>query len=189
MSKEVDINRQNYIYLFHTDEFLYLPEYPDEISDKMTSTFAQTNALARTAPVFTYSNSGPRTVNIRVHLHRDLIEFSNSGSRMKTEDGEDLVDALIKKIQAIALPTYNAEMKKMTPPSIAVRIGNELFVRGVVQGGVSITYEKPIIKGNKYAQATIAFDVYETDPYDAVSVSKAGSFRGLTSTFKDGRFV
>lgn len=184
-----DLMSQNYIYLYHTDEWLYLPEYPDEISDRMNSTFAQTNALSRTAPVFTYSNSGPRTVNVRLHLHRDLLDDANSktGNMQRNED-EDYIETLVRKIQAIALPRYDFANKGVVPPMVALRIGNDIFVKGVVIGGVSITYEKPIMRNNKYAQATIAFDVYEVDPYDAESVSALGSFRGVTQTFKDGKF-
>lgn len=40
-----------YIYFYHTDEYLILPQYPDTLSDSMSSTFASQNALGRTAPV------------------------------------------------------------------------------------------------------------------------------------------
>jgi hypothetical protein len=30
----------NYIYLFHTDEYLLLPQYPDSIQDRLNSQFA-----------------------------------------------------------------------------------------------------------------------------------------------------
>ena len=181
---------QNYIYLYHLDEWLFLPEYPDSLSDRMDSSFARTNALSRTAPVFTYSNSGPRSVNVRVHLHRDLVDSVNAmTSNMTQEDGEDYVETLIRKIQAIALPRYDFGNKSVIPPMIALRVGNDVFIKGVVVGGVSITYEKPIMRNNKYAQATISFDVYEVDPYDAESVSRMGSFRGITRAFKDGKYA
>ena len=192
-----DLMSQNYIYLYHIapvatdgDEWLFLPEYPDEVSDRMNSTFAQTNALSRTAPVFTYSNSGPRTVNFRMHFHRDLLEDANrnAGNNFSRNEGEDYVEALVRKIQSIALPRYDFENKAVVPPMIALRIGNDIFVKGVVIGGVSITYEKPIMANNKYSQATIAFDIYEVDPYDAESVSEWGSFRGITRMFKDGKY-
>ena len=34
MEKRVNLIN-NYIYLYHTDEYLLLPEYPDTVSDKM----------------------------------------------------------------------------------------------------------------------------------------------------------
>ena len=51
MSKDMKMI-QNYIYFYHVEKFCVIPEYPDSISDSMSSTFAQTNALSRSAPVF-----------------------------------------------------------------------------------------------------------------------------------------
>ena len=52
----------NYIYIYHLNKYWYIPVSPDDVSDSMSSTFAETSALSRSAPVFTYSRSGPRTV-------------------------------------------------------------------------------------------------------------------------------
>jgi hypothetical protein len=178
----------NYIYLYHTEEFLIIPTYPEQITDSMQSTFGSTNALSRSAPVFSYGNSGPRTVRISLSLHRDMLDDVNLNvSNLKIENlNDDYVDTLIKKLQSIALPRYLSGSKTVTPPMVAVRFGDEIFIKGVVNGGVSVTYNKPIIivNGNesKYAQVTVAFDVSEVDPYDALSVGLLGGFRGLTRT-------
>lgn len=178
----------NYIYLYHTDEFLILPTYPDSIQDSIQSTFAPTNALSRSAPVFSYSNSGPREVTITLELHRDMMDDVNiNTSNIKITDlNDDYVDTLIKKLQAIALPRYLAGSKTVEPPMVAVRFGDEIFIKGVVVGGISLTYKKPIIivNGNesKYAQVSVGFRVAEVDPYDADSISRLGGFRGLTKT-------
>lgn len=175
----------NFIYLYHTDEWLLLPEYPDSIQDKMGSTFAQQNALSRTAPVFSYSNSGPREVQVQLHLHRDILDGLNiEGSNFELEEDEDFVDALIRKLQAIALPAYKVSNKAVVPPMVAVKFGNEIFIKGVVNGGVSIEYQKPILDNDKYANVVLNFNVYEIEPYDAQSVGVEGSFRGITQTFK-----
>lgn len=181
----------NYIYLFHTDEFVLIPTYPDSIQDRMQSRFSETNALSRSAPVFSYSNSGPRTVQISLNLHRDMMEAINyNSSNMIIEDlDDDYVDTLIKKLQSIALPKYTATSKSVIPPMIAVRFGNEIFIKGVVNDAIAVTYEKPILENNKYAQVTISFTVSEIDPYDAESVQEQGSFRGLTRSFKNGIYT
>jgi hypothetical protein len=189
----------NYIYLYHTDEFLIIPSYPDIIADSMQSTFGSTNALSRSAPVFSYSNSGPRTVQINLSIHRDILDEINIdvsnlrvGEDLVTSVGgvanlnDDYLDTLIKRLQSIALPRYLVGSKTVVPPMVAVRFGDEIFIKGVVTGGVSVTYNKPIIIVNereaKYSLVTIAFTVSEVDPYDADSVSRLGSFRGLTTT-------
>ena len=179
----------NYIYLFHTDEWLLLPQYPDSLQDKLSSTFSSQNALSRTAPVYAYSYSGPRNVQIQITLHRDMLNDVNiNASNMKIEIGDDYVDTLIKRIQAIALPKYVAESKTVNPPMVAVRFGDEVFIKGIVDGGISITYQKPILANNKYAIVDISFNVYETQPFDAESVGQLGSFRGITREFKNGLY-
>lgn len=66
---------------------------------------------------------------------------------------------------------------------------NEIFIKGVVNDTITVTYEKPILENNKYAQVTISFTVSEVDPYDAESVQEQGSFRGLTRSFKNGIYT
>ena len=176
----------NVIYLYHTDEWLLLPEWPDSIMDKMGSTFASTNALSRTAPVFTYSHSGPREVQVQLHLHRDMVRDLNINyAKWGLDEGEDFVEALIRKLQAIALPKYNASSRAVVPPMIAVKFGKDIFIKGVVNSGVSIEYQKPILDDDRYAQVVLNFSVYEVEPYDAVSVAKEGSFRGITRAFRE----
>lgn len=115
----------NYIYLFHTDEFVLIPTYPDSIQDSMRSSFSETNALSRSAPVFSYSNSGPRRVQVSLNLHRDMMESMNyNTSNLVIEDlDDDYVDTLIKKLQSIALPKYSVTSKSVVPPMVAIRFG------------------------------------------------------------------
>lgn len=110
------------------------------------------------------------------------MNWSNS----KLGYGEDYVDNLIHALQAIALPRYNLSNKMVEPPLVAVRIGNEIFVKGVVTSAIGLTYEKPIMAGltDRYARVKLSFEVSEVDPYDATTVYKNGSFRGVVSTFK-----
>ena len=177
----------NYIYLYHTDKFIIIPEYPESITDNMTSSFNETPALSRSAPVFTYEYSGPRVVNFTLDLHRDMVNDLNitaGNTNLKSNvvsQTDDYVDTLIKELQSIALPRYNVNNSAVVPPRVAVRFGNELFISGVVNTTVQCTYSKPILSNGKYAKVSISFAVSEYDPYDATSVSQLGSFRGITS--------
>ena len=177
----------NDIYLYHTDKFIIIPEYPDNITDNMGSTFNQTTALSRSAPVFTYANSGPRSVTFNLELHRDMVNDLNitaGNTNLKSNvisQTDDYVDTLIKELQSIALPRYNVNNRAVIPPRVAVRFGNELFISGVVTSTISCVYNKPILSNGKYAKVSIGFTVSEYDPYDATLVSQLGSFRGITS--------
>lgn len=175
----------NYIYLYHLDKFVVLPAPPERVSDSLSTTFASTNILMRTAPIFSYSYSGPRTVAVNLSLRRDMFDEINFGvSNLNVEIGNDYVDTIIKCLQAAALPRYAVESKMVDPPIIAVRFGNDIFIKGVVNGGVTVTYDLPLLEDGKYATVDIQFTVSEVDPYDAETVINTGSLRGLSRTLE-----
>lgn len=195
MEPYFDLIKDNYIYIYYGSdssdgEYVLLPNYPDNLQDSMTSTFSSTNALSRSAPVWSYSNSGPRTVTVNLDLHRDMLSLVNVNvSNLNIDNIEDdYVDTIIKRLQAISVPKYNATSKEVQPPQVALRFGNEVFIKGIVTGSISVSYSKPILINKKYAQVTIGFTVTESDPYDATTIRDQGSFRGITSTWMKGPF-
>lgn len=185
---------KNYIYLYHLDKFCVLPDCPESVTDNMVTSFFSTNALARTAPVFSYQNSGPRTVSVNLRFHRDMLnDINRNVSNLKDNvvdfSGDDYVDTLIKYLQAIALPKYNeysSGAKTVIPPMVAIRFDNNIFIKGVVTSGITVTYTKPVLSDGKYALIDVQFSVSEVEPYDADYVAQQGSFRGLVKTFKNG---
>jgi hypothetical protein len=175
------------LYISHLDDgFQYwqLPGYPEQVTDAMQSSFAENSALGRSAPVYTFSNSGPRSINISLEFHRDM--FEEMPSNVIPRDNEDRSESFIHAIQAIAVPKYNLSNKAIEPPLVAIRLGREVFIKGIVSGNVQVTYKKPILSNEKYAVVAISFTVSEVDPYDASTVFKNGSFRGLTATLRSG---
>lgn len=185
---------ENYLYMYHigqnTDadsvgQFVILPTYPESITDTMEANFASSMPLSRSAPVYSYSSSGPRSMSIRLKFHREMMtQLNYRVSNLTVELGDDYVDTIIKQLQAIALPSYKAASKMVNPPQVALRFGNDIFIKGIVNGSVSVTYELPILSDNKYAQVTVEFTVIETDPYDAETVASVGSFRGLDTVLE-----
>lgn len=153
----------------------------------MQSNFPTVQALGRSAPVFVYSYSGPRTVQVSLKLHRDMMDDVNLGfSNVKLGAGEDYVENLMKALQSISVPKYNLSNKAVEPPLVAVRFGNQIFIKGVVSGPIGLTYSKPILANGKFAIVDISFTVSEVDPYDATEVYKNGSFRGVVKSMKRG---
>lgn len=86
------------------------------------------------------------------------LNYNNKAFLANVELGEDYVDTMIRYLQAMALPSYKVSQvtsaisqgKIVNPPVVAVRFGNEIFIKGVVNGDVSVTYGGPINKDNKY---------------------------------------
>lgn len=179
---------ENYIYLYHLDKFIVLPTYPETIQDTLSATFASTSALARSAPIFSYSYSGPRSMQISLSLQREMMEqinYQNSNINLsEVKIGDDYVDTMINELQAIALPKYASSAKMVNPPMVAVRFGNDVYIKGIVDGGVTVTYEGPILPNNKYSIVKVSFVVKEVDPWDADTVVQYGSFRGLSTTLE-----
>ena len=98
--------------------------------------------------------------------------------------GDDYVDNLIRALQSISVPKYNLSNKAVEPPLVALRLSNEVFIKGIVSGDIGLTYKLPIRSDGKYAQVELSLTVTEVDPYDASTVFKNGSFRGLVDTLK-----
>ena len=190
---------ENYIYIYQLGVYCIIPSYPDQIQDQLGSTFASENTLARTAPIYSYSYSGPRSMQIVLSLHRDLMNAFNYDNTKFIDQvnqmlGNDYIDTLIRYLQAMALPKYSAVdlsdtvNKMVNPPLVAVRFGNEVFIKGIVDGNVSVTYSGPISKDGKYQQVEISFTVSETEPQDADQLAKWGSFRGLSNLLSKGLY-
>lgn len=190
MAKKIHQMINNYVYLYHTDTFLVVPEFVDSINDVIPVNYVSTPVLSRTAPIFSYSGSGPRSMQVTFNLHRDLMtEINYNVSNVNLANEEDYVDRFIKEIQAAALPSYESATKTLNPPLVAVRLGDDIFIKGVVNGSVGITYKYPIIPGvnskgkkdenkNRYAFVDVSFNIAEVDPYDAETVMQTGSYRG-----------
>ena len=186
----------NFVYLYHTNEVIVIPAFADSITDNIQANFAQETPLSRSAPIYSFQNSGPRSLQVEFNLHRELMrEINYQVSNVKPDAGDDYVDYMIKAIQASALPEYDMAMKMVNPPVIALKLGNDIFIKGVITGQVGVTYGFPIIPGlnpdgsrndsiSKYANVRIGFGVNEIDPYQASDVMRDGSFRGLPKTLE-----
>lgn len=189
----------NFIYLYHTNEVIVIPTFADSITDSLHANFSQETPLTRSAPIYSYQNSGPRSLQVMFDLHRELMyEVNYKVSNIKPDAGDDYVDYMIKAVQAAALPEYSMALKMVNPPVIALKLGNDIFIKGVVTGDVGVTYGYPIIPGrkpdgsidesqSKYASVKIGFGINEVDPYQASDVMREGSFRGVPKTLE--RFV
>ncbi len=175
----------NYVYLYHVDQFIVIPSFPDSLNDQMSVNYNKSTPMSRSAPIYSYSDSGPRSLQINLDLHRDMMKQINwQVSNAKLATGDDYVDTLIKLVQAAALPAYGVSEKMVDPPMVAVRFGNDVFIKGVITGSVGVTYQMPILDNNKYAHVSVSFNVEEVDPYDATTVLAAGSFRGIDTTLE-----
>lgn len=185
MSKRIFKMIDNYIYLYHTDTIIALPLYAESVTDSMGANYNSTSPLSRSAPIPSYASSGPRQVSLTFDLHRDMMQQINYGvSNLDTTIDDDYVDYLVKSLQACAVPQYNATQKMVDPPLVAVRLGNDIFIKGIVNGTVNVTYKLPVLENGKYACISVTFNVQEVDPYSADQIQSQGSYRGISKTLE-----
>ena len=186
-----------YIYIYHMGLEFKLPTLPDTFTDTMPINFSQQEVLGRSAPQITFASAGPRSVNIAISLHRHIFELENPQidavtkkrvvSMMDPETAKvvqapaiDAADLLINALLTLSLPRYQDRAKAIVPPSVLVRYGNELCIRGVPEG-LSKQSSGPWLKSGKMALVTINFNLKELEPYSAQYVAKNGSLRGIST--------
>lgn len=176
---------ENYIYLHHINKFLVLPSFVDSVQDSQPVSFSQSMPLSRSAPIYSYANSGPRSIQVTFNLHRDLMyDINHNISDIPVTVDNDYVDLFIKYVQAATLPSYESAKKMVNPPMVSLRLGNDIFIKGVISSGVGITYKYPILETGRYADVTVSFAINETDPYDANTVLTTGSFRYVSTSLE-----
>lgn len=186
--KDID----NYIYFHHIDLIVALPTFANTINDTQNVSFASTNILGRSAPIYSYSYSGPRSIMFDFKLHRDEMSQINHSISGYVGHEYDIVDTFIKQCRAAALPSYAASAKMVNPPIVSVRCSDDIFITGVVSGAVSVMYDLPIISYNgedKYASVGVSFTVNEIEPYDAEEVVQVGGYRGVTGNLVRNVYV
>lgn len=184
-----------YIFLHHvknikgTDGVLILlPSYADGVNDTISAHFSENTPLSRSSPIYSYTGSGPRSLQVAFDLHRDMmwqLNYQQSNLPINNTDGDDYVDIMAREIQAAALPSYSVTEKMVNPPLVSLKLGNDIFIKGVVTSGVGVTYGYPILANKKYATVKITFNIAEVVPYSADDVIRMGSYRGLSTTLGD----
>ena len=87
-------------------------------------------------------------------------------------------------IQAAVLPAYEESDKMVNPPLVSLRLGNDIFIKGVISRQLGIAYRYPILSNGRYADIQINFAISEIDPYDANLVLRTGSFRNIYTTLE-----
>lgn len=177
---------ENYIYLYHVNKFIVLPAYPDTIQDSMPVTYTSATPLGRSAPIYSYTGSGPRSIQFSFTLHRDLMKQLNYGvSNIQVSEmglNDDYVDTMIKYLQAMVVPSYEDSSKMINPPIVALKFGTDIFIKGIINGSVGLTYKPPILSNGKYAIVDVGFGITEIDPFDAKEILNVGSYRGVSNT-------
>ena len=98
------------------------------MTDSMSASFSPNTPLSRSAPIYSYSNSGPRTIGFNFKFHRELVNEYN----LADGSGVDACDEWIRYLEQAVLPDYDSASKMVNPPIVAVKIRDEVYIKGVV---------------------------------------------------------
>lgn len=188
MSEKIYSCPDNYIYAYHTNKFYCLPVFPDNIQDSMAVQFTPTTPLARSAPIYSYSNSGPRTISFSIEIHRDFMnQVNTNNSEIIPKADDDYLDSFIDAIHSLSVPEYTDAQKMVNPPLAALKIGNQIFCKGIISN-LNLEYKLPLIELSdgrlKYAVASLSFTMNEFDAYDAEYLRQVGSYRGMNNSLE-----
>lgn len=168
----------NYIYFYHTGVLLQIPTYPENIGDHSQANFNSNTPLSRSAPIYSYANSGPRSISFQFQLHRDMMkQVQGNFSSPVINSNEDYTEILINNLEACSVPKYSDTSKMIDPPMAALKIENSIFIKGVVKGGVGVDWHLPMLRDGKYAYADVSFTIEEVTPYSAEQIQRIGSYR------------
>lgn len=150
---------ESWIYLYHLDEVFNIPVTPETLPNNYSSKFNLEEIMNRTAPKVTFSGSGPRTCSVSLKLHTQLYALDNTDKPSVTD--------LVKGLIACSYPSFDKNESKIVPPSVLIKFGNAVTIRGVISSGVSCSYEEPWLSDGTMAIASINFTVTEMDQYSA----------------------
>lgn len=149
---------------------LYLPCFPESVSDGVSANFNPVSILGRSEPFSTYSDTDARDLDFSFRLHREIF------SVLKNDKGESYMDNIIATIESGVYPTYSTSL--VAPQKTTVTVGNQIYISGVMLSQ-SISYSGPMDVNGKYNIIDISFRVRDihTTPLSCSDVKKLGSYR------------
>lgn len=139
--------------IHNNNQVVYLPSYPDEVSDSTSVNWAETGIIGRSTPIYSYNSTSARTISFSFDLHREMPKYLGENNRNKIYD----VETILEVIRKCAYPNY--ENSGLKPPIVLFRFG-QFKTRGIVTN-VSYTWKKPIVD-KKYQLCTVSISMYET---------------------------
>lgn len=161
------IDFDNYIYSHHTKQIYRLPMYPEAVNDAISAIYQTTTILARSAPIQSWTSSGPRSVRFSLLLHRDLDYEGLTEAQIEMGQTVGDINRLFEEYQSLSLPNYSSPML-VEPPMITVRLGKNIRITGIPD--ISLVNKLPINSDGIYQVGEFSFEIREIDPYDAVKV-------------------
>lgn len=135
---------------------VYLPSYPEELSDNTSVNWAESGIIGRSTPIYSYNSTSARQLSFSFDLHREMPKYFGERYKSGSYDTYD-VEKILETIRKSAYPEY--ENSGLKPPIVTFRFG-EFKARGIIMS-VGFTWKKPIV-ARKYQLCTVSISMNET---------------------------
>lgn len=158
---------QNEVMLYSslTDTAMSIPAYPEQLTDNRSASYtAMPDLLYQYEPWQMYQGSGPKTVPLSFHLHRD----------MWTGDHRDgMANELIRFCQAQLYAQYNGAFVHTS--KVSLYVSGSCVVTGVMTS-CNVDWKGPIGQDGYYLEFTLSFDITEVskEPLNHSTVRSKG---------------
>lgn len=141
------------LYTSLSDEMLYFPVYPEELSDGYVANYEEMpEMLYQYEPWEVYKSSGPRDMQFTFSFHRD----------MWTGDHRDgYANALIRKCEANCFPEYNGSLVNVATVSLYIKGQN--YITGVMKD-CNVKWSGPLGLDGFYLYCELTFSIREVSP-------------------------
>ena len=124
---------------------VYIPCYPDEISDATSINWSETGIIGRSSPIYAYNSTSSREISFSFDVHQDMF------------NGSTEIDDMLTALRSAAYPNYEAS--GLIPPIVSFRFG-EFRTRGILNS-ITFVWKKPI-RNRKYIYGTVTVSMKET---------------------------
>lgn len=147
---------------------LVIPVYPNEVSENNSVSFSPTSVLNRSVAYQTYSTSG-RTLSFDLDLHEEIVAH-NIKDKSNLDAVYNYIHYFVSVVQSAAYPNY-LEHGYTDPPEISVSIGDQFYIRGILDS-CSTNWKAPIID-KRLVDCSLSLGIKETTgPYTGAEVAK-----------------
>lgn len=141
----------------HPSEYFDFYWIPEEITEEISCEWEEVTIIGRSAPIFSYSSTGPRTINMELHFIAD-----GTGGSV-----EEDVHRKIQFLKSFTYPEYLASNIK-SPHRLQLVVGGFLNIVGVISSA-NVTWKAPYEIDTLFPMfAIFPLNLQETvpDPFD-----------------------
>lgn len=151
------------LYSSLSGEIMDFPVYPEELGDKRQANYTtMPDTIYQYEPWYMYESSGPRQMNYKFHIHRDMWTGDHT-------DGK--ANQLIRFCEANCYPDYNGSLVNVS--TVKLYINGKKHISGIMTE-VGTDWSGPIGQDGFYLECNLSLSITEVAE-EALTYSKVKS--------------